>query len=110
LLRPLADFTLQTGAADACGTEKQFCCPAPRVELLLLNPMDDAARQRWARVTAGVERLERESLERAAAATPGQNIESALALSSLVLRSQSDFSRPLPVSLVALWRARRQGA
>jgi hypothetical protein len=55
-----------------------------------------------------MERLERESLERAARASPGENIERALALSSLVLRSQSDFQRPEPVSLVALWRARRR--
>jgi hypothetical protein len=69
---------------------------------------EPSSNRRWSVIAEGMARLERESIERAARASPGENIEAALALSSLVLRSQSDFERPAPVSLVALWKARRR--
>jgi hypothetical protein len=59
-------------------------------------------------VAEGLARLERESQKRSALATPGQNIERTLELSELIRKSESTPEKPLPVSMVALWRARRR--
>lgn len=66
--------------------------------------MQSPYQRRRQAIAAGMERLERESLERAAKVTPARNLEVGLELSSLVMRSQTDFSKPLPPSLVEVWR------
>ncbi len=53
-------------------------------------------------------RLNLESAQRAAASTPGESIRMALELSELVLRSDSNFDKPLPPSLPALWKAMKR--
>jgi hypothetical protein len=67
------------------------------------------AKDKLARMAEGLARLNRESAQRAASATPGQSIERALELSVLVGRSATNFEKPLPPSLPALWRARQAG-
>lgn len=48
-----------------------------------------------------------ESIARAAAAGPGANMEQAIQMSDALLRGRAPESKPLPPSLVALFRARR---
>ncbi len=60
------------------------------------------------RMAEGMARLNQESAARAAAATPGESIERALELSALVGRSNTNFDKPLPPSLPALFKARRK--
>lgn len=57
----------------------------------------------------GMARLNRESAQRAAEAGPEASLTLALQLSELVRRSDTDFDKPLPPSLPALWMARRRG-
>ncbi len=68
--------------------------------------MDDAHRRKLAMMAEGMARLEAESIAREARLTPGERVERGLELSELVRRSQTNRDKPLPPSLVALWRAR----
>ena len=67
------------------------------------------AKDKAARMAEGLARLNRESAQRAAEAGPQASLSLALQLSELVRRSETDFDKPLPPSLPALWRARQRG-
>lgn len=72
-------------------------------ERATLGPVE-TPQQRMARLGAGIDRLNAESAERAAKAGPGESLRLALELSELVRRSRSNFDKPLPPSLPALFR------
>lgn len=69
--------------------------------------MDDLRRRKLALMAEGLARLEAESIAREARLTPGERIERGIELSELVRRSQANRDKPLPPSLVALWRQRQ---
>jgi hypothetical protein len=67
----------------------------------------DTPAERLARMRAGLERLNTESAQRAAAAGGGESIRVGLELSELVRRTTTSFDKPLPPSLPALFRRLR---
>lgn len=79
------------------GVEPGYACAVS-------NPEDKRAR-----MAKGLARLNRESAARTAAAGPAKSIAQALELSELVRRSDSNFEKPLPPSLPALWKALHRG-
>jgi hypothetical protein len=60
------------------------------------------------RIAAAEREAERESIEAAAARSPGENVELGLELSDFAAAFGGDTSSPDDVAPVRLWRARRQ--
>lgn len=73
-----------------------------------LSPMavTEKDRAHFRAIAEGMERLNRQSLEREQELTPGERILSALRLTDRFLRSSPMEEKPPPVSLALLWRQR----
>lgn len=63
-------------------------------------------REHFRAIADGMARLDRESIAREQALTPGQRIQAALRLTDLFLKSSRGATKPMPISLVALWKLR----
>jgi hypothetical protein len=79
----------------------------------MIDPVDAATRDRMARwrrsIADGEERNRLDSIARAAARSPGENIEAALALSAFVSEFAASLERDDEIAPAQLWRARCRG-